>query len=1059
MTESEFLQHELFVRTAEQLSKVPSATDHLMLTKWRALSICQYLLGKPTRRLDDACRAALETFATHGPGVACDKAFEMAGAEIKRVEGSTKSVLPSISKEKRAVVSERLDALSALGTATIEKAIRVLAAIRERVATTAQAMVLPGIRHRFDLVASVLEDSDRPERERARAGAAVLYIEGDSDATSDTWGVIGIVDDDYALRVVLEEFGDHQRASCFHWSERIASLWDDLPFLQGMNLQRGDRPISVTWLDRVNSYVSYAYVLSSDKAPLVLLQPSVACSPLHAIVSLLGLLVLDAVTSSQGKAHALRTGRTYEIDGCFVRFEGTAGPMPGWLTLHLKDGIIYQPPGLASRMIPVDGHRLSSSREFYGRPRNEGEDPMQRFFDWDSAIAPASISSRLVLVASRRRALDLLEGVESNGVHLLDHGLVRFVAAVPDEIETHSTLILVVPSLSAARLLLDRGIQVQAVLVDGYERLYRGRHELPFLMNRPGAPPIINWSASGYYPTTPPTWLPEHKRLEVSSDDLVSILELDDTENDITHSSLWEAATGMQVQPRTTLLTESESVILSAIDAYLKTVRSLQDLPEYWRYHLTALAKTLQILVASTPAEWSEIRRFADSWSSSTDEKWSTLRASALSGLLDLREAERWVLQLLGNVSDIVNSRALGLSTALSERAPNGEQWYFVCDRPEQAKVVASLVRTLGLRTVEPVLLRDLAVCSNCVVAGWVSTSFARRLWAHTPRTLLALVDEGDRSRWQRVSEAQGRPVGQSLLGSVDRYRSTLAPPYSAELSENPDEASANNVGVEWDEGKRVPCVFLWITNEPEAKVLARDGRVIVEEGDVVAERVSARLRPDDRVILGLGSGRWSPAEDFTGAVVAAVESSHPELVETAKEWRCALRQLRNTERFTTMQIRARLASVGVQREIQTIEGWIDLDRPSPISPRGLRKELTAVWPLIGQLATHSLDDVIAACARLRGLRNASGRALMKLWKGRTVELDIDEAWLDELVERLRQEVQVYEVEAVTLGEVPAAMLGWWISPMQARRFESESAQTSTAPEGDGAEDEQNPES
>src|SRR5437667_2530 len=62
---------------------------------------------------------------------------------------------------------------------------------------------------------------------------------------------------------------------------------------------------------------------------------------------------------------------------------------------------------------------------------------------------------------------------------------------------------------------------------------------------------------------------------------------------------------------------------------------------------------------------------------------------------------------------------------------------------------------------------------------------------------------------------------------------------------------------------------------------------------------------------------------------------------------------------------------------------------------------------------------IIAACARLRGLRNASGRALLKLWKGRTVEFDIDEAWLDELVEKLRQEVQVYEVEAVTLGEVP----------------------------------------
>jgi hypothetical protein len=304
----------------------------------------------------------------------------------------------------------------------------------------------------------------------------------------------------------------------------------------------------------VNSYVSYAHVLGSEKATLVLLQPSIACSPLHAIVSLIGLLVLDAVTSSQSKAHALRAGQTYEIDGFLVRFEGVAGPpAPGWLRLRMRHGVVYQPPGLADRMVPVDERRLSSLREFSSRPRTASADPMQRFFDWDTAIGPASISSRLVLVASRQRALDLLEGVQSNGVRLLEHGLVRFVGAVPDDIETHGTLIVVVPSLSVARLLLDRGVHVQAILVDGYERLHRGRHELPFLINRQGAPPIISWSATGYYPAAPPTWLPPHKRLEVSSDDLAAILELDDASTDLAHSSLWEAATGMAVQARITL--------------------------------------------------------------------------------------------------------------------------------------------------------------------------------------------------------------------------------------------------------------------------------------------------------------------------------------------------------------------------------------------------------------------------------------------------------------------------------------------------------------------------
>jgi len=1054
VNEEAIVHHELLMRVAEQLSKTPSATDHLMLTKWRVLSMCQYLLGGPEQELEDACRAALEVFVAHGPGAACDKALETAGAVIKQVEGTAESVLPSISKEKRAAVSGHLDTLAAGGTATIERALRVLPAVRERMSATVHVVSLPGIRHRFELVAAMLEDRGRPERERARAAAAVRYVDEVRDVVPDTLGVIGMVDDDYALRVVLEDVGGDQSGACLHWSEKISSLWDDLPFLQGVNLQRGDSPISVTWLDRVNSYVSYSHVMGSEKATLVLLQPSIACSPLHAIVSLIGLLVLDAVTSSQSKAHALRAGQTYELDTFVVRFEGVAGPpAPGWLRLRMRDGVVYQPPGLADRMVPVDPRRLSSLREFSSRPRTASTDPMQRFFDWDAAIGPASISSRLVLVASRQRALDLLEGVQSNGVRLLDHGLVRFVGAVPDEVETHGTLVLVVPSLSTARLLLDRGIRVQAVLVDGYERLHRGRHELPFLINRQGAPPIISWSATGYYPAAPPTWLPPHKRLEVSSDDLAGILELDEASADIGHASLWEAATGIAVRVRVTPAPAAEVAVVDAIDAYLQAIRSSQSLPEYWQYHLTTLARTLRTLVTSTPAEWSDIRRFASAWSSSIDEKWSSLRPSAIAALADLRDAEKRVLKQIGDVPDAVNSRATALAAFLSDPAQTESHWYLVCDRPEQAKAVAAVLRTLGLRAVEPALLRDLAVCSTCLVAGWVSSSFARRLWAHTPRAIVALTDEADRRRWERAAESQRQAGGQSLLGAVGGLRSAPSSPSSSSPVVEEDGYADDDVDAGWGTDERVPCVFLWVTGESEAKVLELDGRVVVEEGDVVRERVAARLRPDDRVILGLGTSRWSPADEFTGAVIDAVETSHPELVKTAKEWRRAVRQLVETQRLSTSQLRARFATVGVRREDQTLEGWLDIDRASPIAPRGLRTELVALWPLVEQHAEHSLDDVAAACARLRALRAASGRALLQLWKGRTVELGVDEASLEDLVDRLRQEVQVYEVEAVTLGEVPRAMLGWWIPPTLAGRFESGSTATLPTAEGDGEDD------
>jgi hypothetical protein len=264
------------------------------------------------------------------------------------------------------------------------------------------------------------------------------------------------------------------------------------------------------------------------------------------------------------------------------------------------------------------------------------------------------------------------------------------------------------------------------------------------------------------------------------------------------------------------------------------------------------------------------------------------------------------------------------------------------------------------------------------------------------------------------------------------------------------EQRTDQDVDAVWGEDKRVPCVFLWVTGTAEAKVLARDGRVVVEDGDVIRDRAAARLRPDDRVILGLGTSRWSPADEFTDAVVEAVQTSHPELVMAAKEWRRALRQFRDAHRLSIAQLRARLANVGVEREVQTLDGWLELDRASPIAPRGVRAELTALWPLIEKVAERSLEDVTAGCARLRALRAAAGRALLQLWKRQAVELGIDEAWLDDLVDRLRQEAQVYEVEAVTLGDVPLAMLGWWVPSALVSRFESESAQIPPVPEDEG---------
>ena len=161
----------------------------------------------------------------------------------------------------------------------------------------------------------------------------------------------------------------------------------------------------------------------------------------------------------------------------------------------------------------------------------------------------------------------------------------------------------------------------------------------------------------------------------------------------------------------------------------------------------------------------------------------------------------------------------------------------------------------------------------------------------------------------------------------------TLTPWVSAVESSEDDAAAPDDAQPE----ELVSCAFLELAGEPEVKVLARESRVIVEESTHIRERHAAALRPSDRILLDRGMGRWSPAEEFTENVVAAVRASQPELAEMAGEWRRALRAFRDEDHLSMLRLRGLLGAVGIVREEQTIDGWLDLSRASPIAPEASR--------------------------------------------------------------------------------------------------------------------------
>jgi uncharacterized membrane protein YkvA (DUF1232 family) len=1063
MTAENAIRHQtLLERVSERLAATSTATDQLLLTRWRVLGLCQFLVGGGAGQAEDLTIRALDDFARKGAGGSTDASLKRAGSAVAQtVSLRADSVLPRITPDKQDEVRTQLEHYEALGPFGIEKAVGLLPSLRSKLQGSPMGALLAGIRHRLELVAALVADTERPTAQRQRASAAILYLDELHDVIPDTLGHIGLLDDDFALRLVLEEIGEYTENERLHWAERISVLWDDLPFLQGVRLSRDEDPVDTMWLDRINSYVSYTHALNGAEKPLILVQPSVACSLLHSIISLIGLLVLDGLTSSQELLKSLKIGQIYEIDRqFFARYEGpfVGPPVPGWLRLRFRDDIIIsQPPTMADRMVATTERRLSSGKAFSYQKAKMDAEPIQKFFDWGEAIGAASLTSRILLVTSRQRAIEILGDIRSNGISLLESGLLKFAGTDPSPDLIRSGLVLVVPTLAVARKVVDQGLAAHAIVVDGYERLYRGRHDLPFLLMPPSPPPVIVWSATGYYPEEPPSWLPQHRRLQIAPDDLSYILEMDGDLADTTPSraSLWEAATASGAEKVHVPWTLEEQELLVAIDELITIVRSFTQIPDYWKYHIFSSSTTLRTLAIATPAFWSDIRDFTKTWQAAFREQWGELRRGAAEQLEPVARAHKAVLAAVDRPNAEMNSKALALTRFLETSGT--ETWSLVCDRPEQVKIAGRLMKRAAVQGVEPVLLRDLGVCKACIVVGWRSYSFGRRLAAHTPQRLVALVDHNEAKRWDRLQTQSGAfSKGDSLLDMIGHVRPRTATPPEP-IGREPDEDDPDwleEAGTDETDQRRVPCACIWLSNERQGKLLARDARVLVEVGDQAREKPAHRIAPEDRVILGAGSGKWSPADEFTQSVVEVMSSSHPELVNDVREWRRALKQCQEDRGWTTEQVRDQLAKVGVDRRLQTIDRWLRIDQVAPIGPMHLRKELEAMWLLIEGYTERTAEDVVAACGRLRSLRFAAGRALLKLWKGRSVDIGVDDAWLGELVEQLRQEVQVHEVDAVTFGAVPEAMLGWWVTPGLADKYGLDLSQDATSETASEYEDE-----
>lgn len=1023
---------EVILQASAKLADMSIPSDHLMLTAWYAAAVIQRLLGESGDSRPEHVEAenALRIFASEQQDDAVVDRLRRAYLHLARSDSAREPLLTVVPESLRRKVRQGiLDLVSQREWSGGE--IDTSLQREQKSVQTFAAYLSAGPRHRLGLLVGAASDPAAAPDVRRTACAAVAYIQSlQPESGLDTPILLALLKDS-ATRVALSEFVRIDPHQCFHWSERIALLFDGLPFLQGVDLADSGNPSVVTWLDRVNSYVGYQHVLDGERAPLICIEPSTVCSPLHLLISLLGLLILEGLTSTRNLAATLNRGQIYEVDGKYhCEYAGTSDEMNGMLRLKFRDGFIYCSPSIARRMVPVSNAKLSRGKEFAAVTAPKGEEPIQKFFGWPEAIGMAAVSGRLVFISSRDRAVKLFGDISSNGV-LLSQGLIGF-AGPGDDLKHFPATIIVVPTLAIARQIADCRDDVSAIIIDGYDRLRRGRSELPFLQTSRLKPPIIVWSHQGEVPAERPEWLPDQKSFEFRREDLQSLVELDDDGLSTTTPTFKaiSAAVALTLEKKLSPNKESELRAIASITDFVALVSISEAVPEFWKYHLLALASRLRALIDATPAYWDDIKSFAQVWNEEFTQAWEDLRPAAALALTPIRESHARMLIQIRSVTDTRTSKADALLSFLASQEDH--EWVVVCDYSQQLAAMARF----SAQGVKATKIQDLEACQPTIVCGWTSFAFVRHVGACTPRRLVLIGDSHDHERWRRALEP-GRPEAASFIEFIKHGEIRLPEP---KVQMRSSINGPNNIRDEETFNALVDCIFIWPSEGTLGKIVERDSRILVESGEHVADKRANLILPGDRVVLGTGSRRWSPAEEFTQAVVDTIEKSSPDLIRHARAWRAALFKAYKANNSSVKALKAALDSVQVHREPLTIEGWLHLERAAPIGPQHIKRELEAIWQVIGQFTDVPVVDGIHACSRLRSLRSMAGRALLKEWKGYQSEAGVDREWLAGLLTQLKRQVEVHEVERISFGHVPSMMLGWWISEDTAEQFSVESA-------------------
>lgn len=179
--------------------------------------------------------------------------------------------------------------------------------------------------------------------------------------------------------------------------------------------------------------------------------------------------------------------------------------------------------------------------------------------------------------------------------------------------------------------------------------------------------------------------------------------------------------------------------------------------------------------------------------------------------------------------------------------------------------------------------------------------------------------------------------------------------------------------------------------------------RCINEAEDGIVDKEVPELVAGDRLVFVRDS-----AQDVFAKLIDLVKDSDPGLrrtISVAETWRTAFSEYVKRNALSISELQNRLRMVGVERSTAAIRSWFDpsIIGPNPDAIRGIAR-LTG-----DQKLNEHLEEVLHACAQIRGLHVSVGRYLARAIVASTVgaEPEILDPSLEDVLSHLSQYVEV----------------------------------------------------